>query len=144
MPPQLSWGGTPNVVFHVVPLMLTLWAAIWSCSVCPMTPKSTVRKKSFGREVSPSMTAVGAATAVVMGSIVNAATNKTYNSYRVSQGSPGAQLLMNYQLQQVQCGPPNLVVIYGPNNGVICAMPNNLVAPGTYAVNMDNLTLQSP
>jgi hypothetical protein len=86
----------------------------------------------------------GAATAVVMGSIVNAANHQTYPSYQVSQGSPGAQLLSNYQLQQVSCGPPNLVVIYGPNNGVICANPNNLVAPGDYAVNMDTLTLQAP
>lgn len=88
--------------------------------------------------------AVGAATAVVMGSIVNAANHQTYTSYKVNPGSPGAQLLSNYQLQQVPCGPPNLVVIYGPNNGVICAHPNHLVAPGTYAVNVDNLTLQSP
>ena len=88
--------------------------------------------------------AVGAASAIVMGSIVNAANHQTYQSYQVNPGSPGAQLLSNYHLQQVQCGPPNLVVIYGPNNGVICANPNDLVAPGNYAVNADTLTLQSP
>jgi hypothetical protein len=88
--------------------------------------------------------AVGAASAIVMGSIVNAATHQTYTSYQVSQGSPGAQLLSNYHLQQVPCGPPNLVVIYGPNNGVICANPNDLVSAGNYAVNADTLTLQSP
>jgi hypothetical protein len=85
--------------------------------------------------------AVGAATAAVMGSIYY--NNQRYNSYQVSAGSPGAQLLSNYGLQQVPCGPPGLVVIYGPNNGVICANPNARVAAGTYAVNENNLTLQS-
>jgi hypothetical protein len=85
--------------------------------------------------------AVGAATAVVMGSIVRS--NQTYSSYQVSSGSPGATLLSNYGLQQVQCGPPGLVVIYGPNNGVICANPNDRVAAGSYAVNENTLTLQS-
>jgi hypothetical protein len=85
--------------------------------------------------------AVGAATAAVMGSIYY--NNTHYPSYQVSAGSPGAQLLSNYGLQQVPCGPPGLVVIYGPNNGIICANPNNLVAAGSYAVNENNLTLQS-
>jgi hypothetical protein len=85
--------------------------------------------------------AVGAATAAVMGSIYY--NNQRYNSYQVSTGSPGAQLLSNYGLQQVPCGPPGLVVIYGPNNGVICANPNDRVAAGTYAVNENNLSLQS-
>jgi hypothetical protein len=84
------------------------------------------------------------AAGVVMGAIINSANNQKYTSYQVNPGSPGAQLLSNYQLQQVPCGPPNLVVIYGPNNGVICAKPNHLVAAGTYAVNADTLSLQSP
>ena len=85
--------------------------------------------------------AVGAATAAVMGSIVYA--NQTYTSYAINSGSPGATLLSNYGLQQVPCGPPGLVVIYGPNFGIICANPNGRVAAGNYAVNTDNLTLQS-
>lgn len=85
--------------------------------------------------------AVGAATAAVMGSIVYA--NQTYTSYHVQSGSPGATLLSNYGLQQVPCGPSGLVVIYGPNFGVICANPNGRVAAGSYAVNTDTLTLQS-
>jgi hypothetical protein len=85
--------------------------------------------------------AVGATTAAVMGAVVNS--NQTYTSYQVQQSSPGATLLSNYGLQQVQCGSPNLVVIYGPNNGVICANPNGQVAAGNYAVNENNLTLQS-
>lgn len=85
--------------------------------------------------------AVGAASAAVMGSIVY--NNQQYTSYQVSSSSPGATLLSNYGLQQVPCGPPGLVVIYGPNNGIICANPNGRVAAGTYAVNENNLTLQS-
>lgn len=69
--------------------------------------------------------------------------NQRYTSYSVSPASPGANLLSNYGLQQVPCGPPGLVVIYGPNFGVICANPNGLIAAGNYAVNVDNLTLQS-
>jgi hypothetical protein len=85
--------------------------------------------------------AVGATTAAVMGSIYY--NNQTYTSYHISAGSPGANLLSNYRLQQVPCGPSGLVVIYGPNFGVICANPNGLVAAGNYAVNVDNLTIQS-
>jgi hypothetical protein len=85
--------------------------------------------------------AVGAATAAVMGQVIHA--NQTYTSDHVSTGSPGAPFLSNYGLQQVPCGPSGLVVIYGPNFGVICANPNGLVAAGNYAVNVDNLTIQS-
>jgi hypothetical protein len=82
--------------------------------------------------------AVGAA---VYGSIVS--NNVTYTSYQIQPSSPGATLLSNYQLTQVQCGPPDLVVIYGPQNSVICARPNNLVAAGTYQLNTKTLTLSS-
>ena len=85
--------------------------------------------------------AAGAATAAVMGSIYRS--NQTYTSYQVAPSSPGSTLLSNYGLQQTQCGSGNLVVIYGPNNGVICAYPNDRVAAGSYAVNADTLTLQS-
>ena len=80
--------------------------------------------------------AVGAATAAIMGSVVYA--NQTYPSYSVHTGSPGAILLSNYGLRQVPCGPPGLVVIYGPNFGVICAYPNGRVAAGSYAVNTNS------
>ena len=45
--------------------------------------------------------------------------------------------------RRVSRGPSGLVVIYGPNFGIICANPNGLVAAGNYAVNVDNLTIQS-
>ncbi len=82
-----------------------------------------------------------ATTAEIMGSIIYG--NKTYPSYAVNAGSPGAILLSNYGLRQVACGPPGLVVIYGPNFGGVCAYPNGRVAAGSYAVNTSTLTLQS-
>lgn len=85
--------------------------------------------------------AVGATSAAIYGSIV--ANNVTYTSYQVAQESPGAKLLSSYHLTQTHCGPPNLVVIYGPNNSLICAYPNNLVAAGNYSVNSQTLTIVS-
>lgn len=86
--------------------------------------------------------AVGVTSAAVYGSIV-AANTATYTSYQVEPQSPGAKLLSSYNLTQTQCGPPNLVVIYGPNNSVICAYPNNLVSAGNYSVNSQTLTIVS-
>ncbi|HVA32626.1 MAG TPA: hypothetical protein VNG31_00670 [Candidatus Baltobacteraceae bacterium] len=84
--------------------------------------------------------AIGVTSAAVYGSIVNSATQTTYTSYQVQPSSPGATVLSNYQLTQVQCNSgSNLVVIYGPNNSMICANPNNLVSAGTY--NLDTATL---
>lgn len=64
-----------------------------------------------------------------------------YQSYAVAPDSPGAQLLQQYNLTQTQCGPPNLVVIWGPDDSVICAYPNDLVAPGQYTVDPSTLSL---
>lgn len=86
--------------------------------------------------------AVGVTSAAVYGSIV-AANNATITSYQVQPDSPGAKLLQSYQLTQTQCGAPNLVVVYGPNNSAICAYPNNLVAAGNYSVNSQTLTIVS-
>jgi hypothetical protein len=89
--------------------------------------------------------AIGAA---LYGTFLDPATNEYVTSYQVAEGSPGATLLENYQLTQTPCGPPNLVVIFGPDeNGgddsVICAYPNNLVGPGEYDVDPSTLTLVS-
>ncbi len=86
--------------------------------------------------------AVGVTSAVVFGAIVNSS-NQTMTSYQVQPSSPGATLLSNYQLTQTQCGPPNLVVVYGPNNSVMCAYPNNLVSAGTYSIDTSTLSLTS-
>ncbi len=87
--------------------------------------------------------AIGVGSAAVFGAIVNSTTHQTVTSYQVQPGSPGATMLSNYQLTQTQCGPPNLVVVYGPNDSVICAMPNNLVAAGNYNLDSSNLSLTS-
>jgi hypothetical protein len=51
--------------------------------------------------------------------------------------------LENYGLEQTECGPPNLVVIWGPDNSVICAYPNDLVGPGNYELDPETLTIVS-
>ncbi len=86
--------------------------------------------------------AIAATSAAVFGYIVGQ-NNQQIVSYQVQPNSPGAQMLANYQLTQTPCGPPNLVVIYGPDNSVICAYPNNLVSAGTYQLNPSTLTISS-
>jgi len=83
--------------------------------------------------------AIGVSSAIVYGTIVNSYTHQTYTSYQVQPSSPGATMLSNYHLTQTQCGPPNLVVVYGPSDSVICAYPNDLVSAGNY--NLDTATL---
>jgi hypothetical protein len=85
--------------------------------------------------------AIGVTSAAVFGAIV--ANNTRYTSYQIMPSSPGATLLNNYHLTQTPCGPPNLVVIFGPNNSVICAYPNNIVAPGNYNLDTSTLSLVS-
>ncbi|MBV8074067.1 MAG: hypothetical protein JO140_01470 [Candidatus Eremiobacteraeota bacterium] len=87
--------------------------------------------------------AVGVGTAVVLGELTDSETHKETVSYQVAPDSPGAKLLAAYQLTQVECGPPDLVVIWGPNNSPICARPNQYVAAGTYQLDPTNLTLAS-
>ena len=84
--------------------------------------------------------------ALLFGSIVDDQDQLIYPSYQVEPDSPGAQLLQNYGLQQTPCGPPNLVVIWGPDNSVICALPNDTVGPGNYELDPSTLTIvsQSP
>jgi hypothetical protein len=56
-------------------------------------------------------------------------------------GSPGSILFENYGLYAAACGPHNLVYVYGPNNSVMCAWPNQYVPPGAYFVDMETLQL---
>jgi hypothetical protein len=86
--------------------------------------------------------ALGAAGAAFFGTIYYN-DNTVLTSYQITPDSPGAQLLMNYQLTQVPCGLPNLVVISGPDDSVICAEPNDLVAPGEYQLDPSQLTIVS-
>jgi hypothetical protein len=70
-------------------------------------------------------------------------TKETATSYEVQPDSPGAKVLAAYNLTQTKCGPSGLVVIYGPENSVVCASPNGTVAAGEYDLNVDNLTIYS-
>ena len=79
----------------------------------------------------------------LFGSIVDYQDQDIYPSYQIAPTSPGAVLLQNYGLTQTECGPPNLVVIWGPDNSVICAYPNNLVSPGNYELDPSTLTIVS-
>ena len=87
--------------------------------------------------------AIGVTSVLVWGTIVNSQTHQTVTSYQVQPSSPGSTLLSNYGLTQVQCGPANLVVIYGPNDSAICANPNSLVSAGEYTVDSTNLSIVS-
>jgi hypothetical protein len=58
-----------------------------------------------------------------------------------ASGSPGWQLFQAYGLQPARCGPQNLVYIYGPNDGVMCAYPNMYVQAGFYYVDPQTLQL---
>ncbi|HXP92382.1 MAG TPA: hypothetical protein VN905_02865 [Candidatus Binatia bacterium] len=85
--------------------------------------------------------AIGVTSAAVFGAIVNTENNEKVESREVDPNSPGATFLSNYQLRQVECGPPNLVVVWGPENSVICAAPNHLVSAGEYDLDTAQLTL---
>lgn len=87
------------------------------------------------------LAALGAA--VLFGAIDDQQAQLEYPSYQVLPDSPGALLLQNYGLQQTPCGPPGLVVIWGPDNSVICAFPNQNVGPGNYGIDFSTLTLIS-
>jgi hypothetical protein len=78
---------------------------------------------------------------LLFGSIVDDQAQLTYPSYQVDADTPGWDLLQDYQLQQTPCGPPDLVVIWGPDDSVICAFPNATVGPGNYQVDPATFTL---
>ncbi|HEY2553928.1 MAG TPA: hypothetical protein VGI15_01655, partial [Candidatus Cybelea sp.] len=80
---------------------------------------------------------------VLYGSVADYDDRQLFASYDVAPRSPGAQLLSDYGLMQTPCGPPGLVVIWGPYNSVICAYPNGLVGAGNYELDPATLTLRS-
>jgi hypothetical protein len=85
----------------------------------------------------------GLGAGLLFGSIVDYQDQAIYPSYGIEPTSPGAELLQNYGLTQTECGPPNLVVIWGPDNSVICAYPNDLVGAGNYELDPTTLTIVS-
>jgi hypothetical protein len=116
-PPGPAWGWNRGVAWYPAPYYWGggFWGAL---------------------AIGATSAAIGAA---VYGSIV--IDNQTYTSYQVEPASPGATLLKNYQLRQTQCGPPDLVVIYGPDNSIICAFPSQYVAPGYYNLDPSQLSI---
>ena len=85
--------------------------------------------------------AIGATSALIYGSIVDSTTHTTYTSYEVQPGTPGETFLSSYQLTQTQCGGEGLVVVYGPENSVVCATPNANVGAGAYRLDVNTLAL---
>jgi hypothetical protein len=79
---------------------------------------------------------------LAFGAIVDDQAQLTYPSYQVQPDTPGWDLLQDYNLQQTPCGEPDLVVIWGPDDSVICAFPNGSVAPGNYQVDPATFTLE--
>jgi hypothetical protein len=88
--------------------------------------------------------AVGAATTIVFGEILDNETHEKVVSYEVAPDSPGANALKAYGLTQTQCNQgASQVVIFGPNSSVVCASPNSTVAAGEYELDTTNLTIYS-
>jgi hypothetical protein len=84
--------------------------------------------------------AVGAITTGITGAIINAANQPNY--IVIEQGSPGYTLFDSYGLTQVQCSDnESLVFIYGPQDSLICALPNSTVLAGYYDVEPETLVL---
>ena len=83
------------------------------------------------------------ASSIAYGAYLDNQDQQAYPSFQVAPDSPGADLLQDYGLQQTPCGPPGLVVIWGPDNSVICAFPNDSVGPGNYQVDPATFTLVS-
>jgi hypothetical protein len=77
----------------------------------------------------------------IFGAIEDSQDGYVYDSYQVEPDTPGADLLADYDLQQVPCGPPGLVDIWGPDGSVICAAPNDEVGSGDYEVDPETFTL---
>jgi hypothetical protein len=85
--------------------------------------------------------AIGAATAGITAAVVSAANNEP-DYIIIQQNSPGYQLFDSYGLTQVRCVEDNSqVYIYGPQDSLICAIPNSLVSAGYYDVDPTDLTL---
>lgn len=89
--------------------------------------------------------AIGAVTGGIIGAATSNNENNTYienNYYIIEKDTPGYTLLSDYNLIQTQCiESNNIVIINGPENSQICALPNDIVPAGFYSIDMDTLTL---
>jgi hypothetical protein len=83
---------------------------------------------------------VGAIATGVTAAIVSAANQPNY--VIIERGTPGYTLFDSYGLTQVQCvDSESLVFVYGPQDSLICALPNSLVSAGYYDVEPETLVL---
>jgi hypothetical protein len=87
--------------------------------------------------------AAGALATGLTTAVINAATADNQPTYVIiDSNSPGNTLFSSYGLTQIQCtDDDNIVVIYGPQNSVICTNPNSNVPAGIYDINPSDLTL---
>jgi len=86
--------------------------------------------------------AAGAVVGGITGSLVTAAANQNNNTVIVvQQGTPGYNLLDSYGLKQTSRCDETVVIIYGPENSIICATPNTIVRAGRYDIDAEKLIL---
>ena len=86
--------------------------------------------------------ALGAATAGVTSAIVSSASNNNDPNFVViDSSSPGNTLFTSYGLVQVACDSEDLVLIYGPQDSLVCARPTSDVPIGVYDVEPSDMTL---
>jgi hypothetical protein len=84
--------------------------------------------------------AVGAVTGLVTGAAINSLSNNQTTYIIVQQDSPGYQLLFDYGLTQTECRD-DVVFLFGPEDSLICALPNSTVPPGDYFIDIENFTI---
>lgn len=79
----------------------------------------------------------------ITGNLVNGQNTYSNNNYYVvEKNTPGHKLLFDYGLTQTYCDRSNnIVIINGPQNSQVCALPNKTVPPGFYDIDLSTLTL---
>ena len=85
-------------------------------------------------------TVVGGLTGALITSAAQNNNNRGDTYIIVKQGTPGYNLLDSYGLRQTRC-TDDVIVIYGPENSVICATPTSRIPAGTYDTDTETLTL---
>ena len=86
--------------------------------------------------------AVGAFTTAVTGAIINSSSSSDTTYVVIEKDSPGYSLFDSYGLTQIDCNSSgDIVFIYGPQDTLMCAYPNEYVVAGYYDVDPEDLTL---
>lgn len=86
--------------------------------------------------------AIGVTSAAVAGAVAGSVSNANtvYTAPTIVVNSPGGQMFSSYGLVQTSCDG-SVVVIYGPSNSVICAVPTATVPAGDYTIDTETLSL---